>query len=178
MTSPVRAPRPTPRRGPVAPPPPRGAHLRVVDPPSRRAARAERRRPAGAVFVVATALVFGSLLTAAVLHGMLASGQANLDQLDTDLQTERTALAQAKLELANLQSPQRIATEAEAMGMRPADRQHWVSAADGETTVVERTPDDAVEQEVVEPDDPAATSELASTDATTDATTDEGGTTE
>jgi hypothetical protein len=124
------------------------------------------------VLVVAAGLVFGSLLAAAVFHGLLASGQAQLDQLDQQLQDERSSLAKEKLELANLQSPQRIATEAEAMGMHPADRQHWVSAANGDVTVIDRTPtepDDGATDPTVEPStDPAVpadevTSDLAAT---------------
>jgi type II secretory pathway pseudopilin PulG len=157
----------------------------VVEAPGRTG-RGERQRRTGAVLVVAIGMVFGSLLAAAVFHGLLASGQANLDQLDADLQGERAALAQDKLELANLQSPQRIATEAEAMGMHPADRQHWVSAADGETTTVERTPNGDAPDPDAPADAPAdagggtddaTTSELASgTDATTSGatTTDDG----
>lgn len=141
MTSPVRAPRPTPRRSTLPqelPPLPRDrrSHLRVVPPPARPQ---RHQRRSGAVVVVAALLVFGSLLTSAVLHGLLVSGQATIDRLDADLQDGRTALAQEKLELANLQAPARIAAEAELLGMVPADGQHWLSPGTGDAPVITGT---------------------------------------
>ncbi len=169
MTSPVRAPRPTPRRAPQATPAvDRRAHLRVVPPPAAR----RRGRHTRTTLVAATALVFASLLASAVLHGLLASGQTHLDRLDTELQQERTDLAREQLELAHLRSPERIAEEAEQIGMHPADTEHWVSAGTGEETVVVRddpsdTADagDDTDPSTTDPslaDDPSADGELAS----------------
>ncbi len=123
-------PTPPPRAARLHPPPapaPR-THLRVVPPPSRRHLR---RRRTGAVLAVAAVLVFGSLMSAALFHGLLVGGQSNLDRLDTQLQDERAALARDKLELAKLQSPAHIAAQAEALGMVPADGQTWVSPGTG-----------------------------------------------
>jgi len=103
--------------------------------------------------VLAVGLMFGSLLTSAILHGFLASGQTDIDRLDVELQSERTELANEKLTLANLQSPDRIARAAARIGMVPAERQHWISAANGDETIVTRTSADG--------------------DPTTDPTTDE-----
>jgi hypothetical protein len=141
MTSPVRVPRPTPRRTPIPrPASERRAHLRVVAPSSRP--EPQRRHVGAAVLVLAVCLVFGSLLTSAILHGLLASGQTTIDRLDAELQRERTELANEKLTLANLQSPERIAREAARIGMVPAERQHWVSAAGGDEAIVTRTTED------------------------------------
>ncbi|WP_426572585.1 hypothetical protein [Aquihabitans sp. McL0605] len=140
MTSPVRAPRPTPRR--AAPPDPaaRRAHLRVVAPTGRQALR---RRRTGAVFIVAAGLIFGSLMASAIFHGLLVSGQSNLDHMDTELQDQRSQLARERLELADLQSPARIAAEAEKMGMVPADRQHWLSPGTDAEPIVTGSTDEA-----------------------------------
>ena len=125
MTSPVRAPRPTPRRAPQPAPAPRRPHLRVVPPPAKPSLRpAIRRRRTGAVLAVAMVVVFGSLMASALFHGLLVSGQSNLDRLDQQIQDEKTALAQDKLDLAYLQSPARIEDEASKLGMVPSDQQH------------------------------------------------------
>lgn len=151
MTSPVRAPRPTPRRtAPAAPAPRRGAHLHVVPPPGRPGVR-PRRTPA--VLVVATVLVFGSLLTSAMFHGMLVSGQSRLDRLDAQLQDERAALAREKLDLAHLQSPARIAAAAEKMGMVRADGQTWLSpGTDAPPVVTGATVADPTTSDLAAPD--------------------------
>jgi hypothetical protein len=87
-------------------------------------------------------VVFGSLMASAMFHGLLVSGQSDLDQLDSQIQIEKTALAQEELDVANLQSPARIAKEAEALGMVPADQQHWVTPGSTDDPVVTgRAPD-------------------------------------
>ncbi len=144
MTSPVRAPRPTPRRIAQPEPAPRRPHLRVVPPPTRPSLRPSiRRRRTGAVLIVSTVLVFGSLMASALFYGLLEGGQSELDHLDTQIQEETTALAQEKLRLADLQSPARISREARKLGMVPADLQHWVTPGSTDAPVVTgSTPDD------------------------------------
>lgn len=144
MTSPVRAPRPTPRRVAPVEPAPRRPHLRVVPPPARPSVRPSvRRRRTRAVLIVAMAVVFGSLMASAMFHGLLVSGQSELDRLDTQIQAEKSALAQEQLDVANLQSPARIAAEARKLGMVPADQQHWVTpGSTDEPVVTGRAPDD------------------------------------
>lgn len=171
MTSPMRAPRPTPRRAPQpAEVRPSRPHLRVVEAPSRHQGgrrSAPRRRHTGAVVVATMAIVFGSLLVSAVFHGLLASGQTRLDRLDSELQQERASLAREQLELADLRSPQRISAAATELGMVPADTQHWVSAATGDETVIRRSGNPATDDvdQSPEPD--------GSTDGSTDGATNE-----
>ena len=166
MTSPVRAPRPTPRRVAQPEPAPRRPHLRVVPPPTRPAVRPSvRRRRTRAVLVVAMAVVFGSLMASAMFHGLLVSGQSDLDRLDTQIQAEKSALAQEQLDVANLQSPARIAAEARKLGMVPADQQHWVTPGSTDEPVVTGRA----------PDDPSATTDTADTTDATETTTDGGG---
>lgn len=153
MTSPVRAPRPTPRRAPAAAPSGvrRRDHLRVVPPPARSA---RGTRPV--VVLVAMVVVFGSLMAAATFHALLVSGQSHLDQVEADLETEREALARDRLVLADLQSPARIAEEAVALGMVPAERQTWLSPGSEADPVVTGEADATPEADdsVSDPTDP------------------------
>jgi type II secretory pathway pseudopilin PulG len=115
-------------------------------------------------------VVFGSLMASAMFHGLLVSGQSDLDRLDTQIQEERTALAQEKLELANLQSPARIAEEARKLGMVPADQQHWVTPGSTDDPVITGNAADATASADADP------STSTGTTGTTD-TTDTTGTT-
>lgn len=172
MTSPVRAPRPTPRRIAQPEPAPRRPHLRVVPPPARPSLRPSfRRRRTGAVLGVAMVIVFGSLMASAMFHGLLVSGQSDLDRMDTQIQMEKTALAQDKLDVANLQSPARIAEEARKLGMVPADQQHWVTPGSTDDPVVTGSaPGNAATSDA----DPSASTGTTETTDTTD-TTDTSG---
>lgn len=132
MTSPVRVPRPTPRRPlevELTRPTRRLTHLEVVRVPTRR-------QRTGAVVALAIAVVFASLLAAALLHSQVVSSQARLDDIDRQIETERDALARDRLALADSRSPVRIAEAAAGRGMVEAPRQHWLSSDAGTTVVV------------------------------------------
>lgn len=135
MTSTARAPRPTPRRPVQVETPPTRSHLRVVQPPERRNFSGAYRP---AIVVVVIVVVFGALMASATLHGMLASGQADINNIQAETRQASGQLERERLELAHLRSPQRIAKAAESMGMVPSDTQHWVSAATGDESVVVR----------------------------------------
>jgi hypothetical protein len=113
-------------------------------------------------------IVFGSLMASAMFHGLLVSGQSDLDHLDQQIQEEKTALAQDKLELANLQSPARIAEGATKLGMVPADQQHWVTPGSTDDPVVTGT--------TVEPSDDATTDPDSTDSSDANQTTDTSGT--
>ncbi|MGN6694514.1 MAG: hypothetical protein ACTHN0_10070 [Aquihabitans sp.] len=100
---------------------------------------------------VAMVIVFGSLMASAMFHGLLVSGQSDLDRLDQQIQDEKTALAQDKLELANLQSPARIAEEATKLGMVPADQQHWVTPGSSDAPVVTGTTAEPADDDATDP---------------------------
>lgn len=85
--------------------------------------------------VLATLVVFASLLGAGLVHSQVVSAQAHLDQIDRQIGVERDQLAHERLALADRQSPKRIAEAAATRGMVLAPRQHWVSN-DGKTAVV------------------------------------------
>jgi hypothetical protein len=150
-----------------------------VPPPSRPAIR---RRRTGAALALAIVVVFGSLLAAAVFHGFLVSGQSHLDQLDRDLVAAESELAREQLELADLQSPARIAAEAEAMGMVRSDQQTWLSPGTGADPVVTGDPaQPATDDASTDPtgatdpiDPPAATEQPAQATELADAPADEG----
>lgn len=114
MTSPLRAPRPI--RSTPEPRP----DLRVVGAPVRRV------RP-GLILGISMVVVFVTLLSSAVAHSLLVSGQVHLDDVARQVTVEREALQQDRFRLATAQSPERIASEATALGMVPAGEQQWIS---------------------------------------------------
>ncbi|QXC62276.1 hypothetical protein KSP35_05575 [Aquihabitans sp. G128] len=142
MTSPVRAPRPTPRSHPASPAPSYRPDLRVVRAPARRART-------GVWFALSVVLVFGALFVAAMAHSMLVSGQSHLDEVNGEIRTEKQALQREQLRLAELQSPVRIAEAAEDQGMVDGGPSPWIapeshgssSADDSTSTGTDADPD-------------------------------------
>lgn len=122
-------------------------------------------------------MVFGSLMASAMFHGLLVSGQSDLDRLDQQIQDEKTALAQDKLELANLQSPARIAEEAAELGMVPADQQHWVTPGSTDEPVVTGSTAEPTDDGTTDPNDTDSVSTDPSSTGSADelATADGGG---
>ena len=103
---------PSPRLKPT----PRPDHLRVVRPAERRRARL---RPVTAVIL--TALLFLLLFAVAVAHTMLVQGQVRLDQLDSELAKEQGRYQELRIDVATLESPERIVSAAQAQGMVAPD---------------------------------------------------------
>ena len=154
MTSPVRAPRPTPRRQAVPERAPR-PDLRVVGPPTR-AART------GLWVVVTAAVVFAALFVAGASHSMVVTGQVHLDEVNRQVRVEQQRLQKAKVRLAFDQSPDRITREAERLGMEPADEQRWLSPGTGAAPVV--TGPDAPPTTLADDADPTDPTGTSSTD--------------
>jgi len=132
-----------------------------------------RRRRTGAVLGVVMVIVFGSLMASAMFHGLLVSGQSDLDRLDQQIQDEKTALAQDKLELANLQSPERIAAEATGLGMVPADQQHWVTPGSTDDPVVTGTTAEPTDDDATDPNSTDTTDTNGTTDSSSSGSADE-----
>lgn len=130
MTSTVRVPRPTPRAAP-APRPTRRSRpeLYVVEP-------ARRRLGTRVVVGLAVVVVFAALLASAVLHSLLVSGQDHLDEVRQQIRVEQELLAKDRIVLADHQSPERIAGEAERLGLVPAASQTWLSPTGDTPSVV------------------------------------------
>jgi len=153
MTSPARAPRPTPRRQAVPARPVR-PDLRVVGPPTRRSR-------AGVGVVASALVVFVALFVAAVAHSLVVTSQVHLDRVGVKVRAEQEQLQREKLRLATYQSPERITREAARLGMVPADEQNWLSPGAGSQAVVTG--------ELATPSTtPGSTSDSTTSDSTTD----------
>ena len=102
------------RPGIVRPPIPRPP-LRIVE-PGERTAQARRRRSrllAGVAITIFATMVFGLVL----VHVVLAQNQLRLDRLTSRAAAAQVTYEQLRLEVAQLESPTRIVSEATARGM-------------------------------------------------------------
>jgi cell division protein FtsL len=119
----------TNRRAQVQPAPekeaPRTRHLRVVPDVRRRALRLRISPRTG---VVLTVSLFGALFGVAVSHAVLIESQMDLEQLDERAATEQARYERLRLEVAELESPDRIVREAQGrLGMVPAEDMVWLT---------------------------------------------------
>ena len=78
---------------------------------------------AGGVILLA---VMAAMLGAAVFHTQLAERQLEIDQLERSVDEERGRFDELRRDRAVLRSPQRIADEAEALGMVPGRTSRFV----------------------------------------------------
>lgn len=116
----VRMPLVSPRRDDAD----RSRHLRVVRP--ARPGLGLRLSPRAGV--VLTVLAFVALFAVAVSHALLIENQATVDELDKDVAAAQARYEELRLEVAELQSPERIRTEAtERLGMVPAGETVWLT---------------------------------------------------
>jgi cell division protein FtsL len=135
-TSPARAPQ---RR--AAAPGPRRPELRVVDTEPTR----ERMRPAR-VGTIAGALLFLALFALAAFQTVLIRAQDRLDDLNSQVAEQTELDQQLQLQLADLQSPERIAQVArDRLGM----------IAPHTVTFIEPAPEDDANALFVAPTAPA-----------------------
>lgn len=113
--APQGLPQPATRRADPSP------ELRLVGAPGvgRRAGRA--------VLILAVVGMFAALLISAVFHSVLVSGQQRLDRLDQRVRTDQQRLADARLRVAMLSSPQRVVAAAQKQGMVVPDRVTWLT---------------------------------------------------
>ncbi|MCB0977080.1 MAG: hypothetical protein KDB02_06435 [Acidimicrobiales bacterium] len=99
-----------------------GGHLRVVEPPSRG-----RRNALVACAVVV--VVFGALLTSALIQSTFVTRQDHIDEVKRETAELTTQLERARAQLAAAQSPENLAAAATRLGMvAPADRE-WIQSA-------------------------------------------------
>lgn len=119
-------------------------HLEVV----REEARRIQFRLTPRAGVTLTVLLFVALFAVAGSHALLVESQVRLDGLDGQVAEEQSRYERLRMDVAQLESPERIMADATAMGMvQPADPV-WI------------TPDRPVE----EGSDAAQTPETESTD--------------
>jgi cell division protein FtsL len=110
------APLPGRRPAPSSPPTRDPRHLRVVAPGERA-----RRRLTPKLGVVLTGLVFVMLFAIATAHTLLVQNQIRLDDLDAQLSTEQARYQELRKEVAEMESPARIVSAAEELGMVAPD---------------------------------------------------------
>ena len=130
-TRPVRRPVPQPRPKETA------RHLRVVGPRER-----SPRRIDAATGAALTVLLFLTLFALAVAHTVLVQGQMRLDRIDAQLTTEQARYQELRTAVAELESPGRIVSAAEDLGMvspaglvylQPSSPDPTTTPADGST---------------------------------------------
>ncbi len=110
---------PAPRRLPLPAPAPR----REQQPrPSLRVVREANRRPRYALWtVVVLGAVFALFFALVMFHTVLLQNQRRLDQLDAQVRSEQATYQQRRLQVAQLQSPERILEVATAkLGLVPS----------------------------------------------------------
>jgi cell division protein FtsL len=74
-----------------------------------------------------TVLLFGGLFGVAVSHALLIEGQLRLDRLDQQVSQEQARYERLRLDVAELESPERILTDAQEMGMVPPQDVTWLT---------------------------------------------------
>ena len=77
----------------------------------------ERRISTGALGVLTFAVVFAGLLGAVLFHSVVVAGQLELDELNDQLDEERTRGLELRVQVAELEAPDRILREAGRLGM-------------------------------------------------------------
>jgi cell division protein FtsL len=85
--------------------------LRVVPP--------RRRLRAGPTIVLGGLLAFATAFVLVALQTLLVQGQSRLDQFDTRIAEATDQQADLRLEVAELESPERIVAAATSLGMVP-----------------------------------------------------------
>ena len=71
--------------------------------------------------------VIAAMLGAAIFHTQLAERQLEIDNLEREVRAERERFDELRLERAVLRSPERIATEATALGMVPGQTTTFIA---------------------------------------------------
>jgi hypothetical protein len=108
-----------------------GEESDLADRPDLRVVPEARPRRVGVVVFLAGVALFGSLFGLAVFHAMLVQSQSTLDDLDGRLTEARGQSEELRLEIAELEAPDRILDEARDRGMIPADDVVVLDATDG-----------------------------------------------
>jgi len=119
--SPARATARLGARTAVAPEPRRGEQVPDDRPELRVVPETRRRKGVGVVVFLAGVALFGSLFGLAVFHTMLVQSQSTLDDLDARITEARAHREELRLDIADLEAPDRILDEAREQGMVPAD---------------------------------------------------------
>jgi cell division protein FtsB len=100
-------------------------HLRVV-PPDYISARARRRR-ARRLVVLGGIGVTGALFGVVAFHVVLTQSQLNLQHLRSQAETASVRQQQLRLQVAQLESPERVVEDAQRLGMVPPASVRYLS---------------------------------------------------
>lgn len=101
-------------------------HLQVVPAAGpNRALRQLRLTPRAGVTL--TVGLFGALFAVAGSHALLIESQARLDRLDDRVAEEEGRYERLRMDVAEMESPERIVAEATQLGMVTPDETVWVS---------------------------------------------------
>ena len=115
---PTRALRPEPT-------PAERRHLRVV-PPNYVSARTRRKRARLLVFL-AGAGIAAALFGVVAFHVVLTQNQLDLQHLRAEADTASAKQQQLRLQVAQLESPERVVDDAQKLGMVPPATVHYLS---------------------------------------------------
>lgn len=102
----------------------RSRHLAVVRPGSRARTQFKLTPKTG---VTLTALMFSALFGVAVSHALLIQSQLRLDDMDKEVADEQARYEQLRLDVAELESPDRIIADAREMGMVDPAETVWLT---------------------------------------------------
>lgn len=134
------APAPARKTTPARIPPADRRHLRPVS--DARVVALKRRRRARAAILGTFIVMMGSLFALAAFHAMLASGQARLDVLESEVSDAQSRYEHLRLEVAELEAPSRIVREAqERLGMVPPPDVTYLTASEAVANEVGHTAD-------------------------------------
>jgi cell division protein FtsL len=86
-----------------------------------------RRRRAARLIAVGFAVVFSAMLVAAAFQTQLARRQVDLDKVDRAIREANEQYNDLRAQRSELRSPERLATEAQALGMRPGESSEFVA---------------------------------------------------
>ena len=133
----------------------RRPQLRVVDEP------AKRRANLAVVTVLVVGGIFAMLFGLVVFHTMLLQNQQRLDRLDSQVSDAQARYQSLRLQVAQLESPQRIMDVAtQKLGMVPPDGTTYLTPAADEaaSSTSGATQDDATADETAAPSDDGSSS--------------------
>jgi hypothetical protein len=102
----------------------RQRHLRVVRPHDRLRRKLHLTPRAGVTMTVA---LFGGLFAVAGSHALLIESQARLDRLDDQVADEEARYERLRMDVAEMESPERILADAAQLGMVAPEGLVWVS---------------------------------------------------
>jgi cell division protein FtsL len=102
--------------------------LRVVDPVDEPSAR---RSFGGLVGTIAVVLLFVCIFGVVVFQVLLVQTQSHLDDLDRSMATEQARAKDLDLQMANLESPERIVDAAVGLGMIVPEDTEYLESVDG-----------------------------------------------